>query len=120
VALGGEVFGVDRVNVIPSVSRSQNGLAVGASGISAWASVRIDPSPVPGVPPGLVGGGPRADMPAEGGDDILVGGVGDDLLVGGAGQDLLVGSFAANRPANTGQDTGLAALDALMARRWSG
>jgi hypothetical protein len=59
-------------------------------------------------------------MPAEGGDDILVGGVGDDLLVGGAGQNLLVGGFAANRPANTGQDVGLSALDALMVRGWSG
>jgi hypothetical protein len=50
-----------------------------------------------GTIPGRVGGGPRADSPAEGGDDILVGGVGDDLLVGSAGQDLLVGGFAPHR-----------------------
>jgi CSLREA domain-containing protein len=86
------------------VGSSWNGQPGRAGGISAWAAALINPSPTSGALPGLVGSGLRADLPAQGGDYVLTGGVGDDLLVGGAGQDLLVGGFAANRPASTGQD----------------
>jgi autotransporter-associated beta strand protein len=116
---GGVVAAGQLTSAVPGAHGSRNGLPWDTVGVAAWTPVLIDPTPAPGGLPGPVGSWLRADMPAEGGDDILVGGVGDDLLVGGAGQNLLVGGFAANRPANTGQDAGLSALDALMVRGWS-
>jgi hypothetical protein len=104
VAPAGEVFGVDPGTRMLCVSGSQNGLPSGASGFSAWAPALLEPSPAPGALPDLMGVGLRADMPAQGGDNILTGGAGGDLLVGGAGRDLLVGGFAANRPATIAQD----------------
>jgi hypothetical protein len=82
------------------------GVRAGRGGVAAWALARIDPSPASGGLPGLLGGGLRADVPADGGADLLVGGTGEDVLVGGAGRDLLVGGFAASAPGGAAQEAG--------------
>jgi hypothetical protein len=92
------------ISVAPGVGAVPNGLRADAGRAATLALLLVDPSPSQAVPAGLVGAGLRADMPAEGGNNILVGGVGDDVLVGGTGQDLLVGGFAPRSPAATAQD----------------
>jgi uncharacterized repeat protein (TIGR03803 family) len=81
-----------------------NGPLPGEGGVAAWTAALIAPAPEPGVPVLSVSSWLRADMTADGGDDILVGGAGDDLRVGGAGQDLLVGGFGLHPPAEAAQE----------------
>jgi hypothetical protein len=108
LAPAGGVVGWAPARIDPSPAP---GVLAGAGGVAAWAPARIDPSPGPGGLPGLVGGGLRADMPADGGAGLLVGGAGEDVLVGGAGRDVLVGGFAAGAPGGAAQEAGGATGD---------
>jgi uncharacterized delta-60 repeat protein len=91
---GGAGATVQQTIAISGIVASRSALPGGAGGVSAWAPALIEPAPSAVALSGPVGAGLRADMPGEGGHDVLAGGTGDDLLIGGAGQDLLVGGFA--------------------------
>jgi hypothetical protein len=97
-APGGALAAGLLTSAAPGSTGSWSGLLPGAGGVAAWTAAPIVPAPAPGVPMLPVGRWLRADMPADGGGDILVGGTGDDVLVGGTGQNLLVGGYAPHRP----------------------
>ncbi len=85
-----------------------------AAPVATWSPVLIDSSSALGSRAAPVGSWLRPDMPADGSDDLMVGGAGDLVPDGGDGPDLLGGVFAGPPVAAGSADNPAAATPSLL------